>query len=72
MRNSAGGERVSSARLHKLGLMYQVAVCFVIAIITFWRYYLSHGILPNLTWIPAVVIMFPLVMPGRPRRMLGR
>jgi hypothetical protein len=27
--------------------------------------------LPNLTWVPAVVILFPLVMPGPPRRMLA-
>ena len=27
--------------------------------------------LPNLTWVPAIVILFPLVMPGPPRRMLA-
>ncbi len=68
---AARGDRVSSSTLHTLGLAYQVAICFVIAIITDWQYYLNNGILPNLTWIPAVVIMFPLIMPGPPRRMLA-
>ena len=63
--------RVSPARLHTVGLVYQVAICFVISIITLWQYYISAGILPNMTWVPAVVIMFPLVMPGPPRRMLA-
>ena len=27
--------------------------------------------LPNLTWVPAIVILFPLILPGPPRRMLA-
>ena len=38
---------------------------------TFWQYYLDTGLIPNLTWVPAIVIMFPLIMPGPPRRMLA-
>jgi len=63
--------RVSTSRLHTLGLLYEIALCFVIALTTTWTYYLTHGTHPNLTWVPAVVILFPLVLPGPPRRMLA-
>jgi tRNA A-37 threonylcarbamoyl transferase component Bud32 len=68
---AARSRHLSASRLHSLGLAYEVAICFVIAIITFWQYYISNGILPNLTWVPAVVIMFPLIVPGPPGRMLA-
>jgi len=61
---------VPATRLLTLGLVYEVAICFVIALTTFWQYYVDYRTLPNLTWVPGVVILFPLVMPGPPRRML--
>ena len=66
----ARNRRISAARLHTLGLVYEVLICFIIALTTIWEYYNTKGILPNLTWVPAVVILFPLVLPGPPRRML--
>ena len=63
--------RIPTARLYVLGLLYEVAICFVIALRTFWEYYRDVGILPNLTWAPAVVILFPLVLPAPPRTMLA-
>jgi eukaryotic-like serine/threonine-protein kinase len=63
--------RVSPSHLHTLGLIYQVCICFVISIITLWQYWIEARIVPNMTWVPAVVIMFPLIMPGPPRRMLA-
>ena len=63
--------RITPSRLHLLGLVYQVAICFVISISTYWSFYLTHQLLPNMTWVPAVVIMFPLILPGPPRRMLA-
>jgi len=68
---AAGSPRISSARLHALGLGYEVVVSFLVAWLTFWQFWLDHGILPQLTWVPAIVIMFPLVLPGPPRRMLA-
>jgi len=67
----ARSRHVSASRLHTIGLAYEIAICFIIAMITFWQYYIVHRMLPNLTWVPAVVILFPLVMPGPPRRMLA-
>jgi serine/threonine-protein kinase len=63
--------RISATRLHTLGLIYEVAICFLIATLTFWQYFVTNGILPNLTWVPVVIILFPLIMPGPPGRMLG-
>lgn len=68
---AAHTRRVSASRLHTIGLAYQVGICFIISLITMWQSYLSYGFLPNLTWVPAVVMMFPLIMPGPPRRMVG-
>lgn len=62
--------RVATAKLHTLGLVYEVVICFVIAYLNFWQYYRDNGIFPNLTWVPAIVMIFPLILPGQPRRML--
>jgi eukaryotic-like serine/threonine-protein kinase len=62
---------VSATRLHTLGLAYEVIICFIIATITFWQYYVLNLMLPNLTWVPVVIIVFPLIMPGPPGRMLA-
>jgi len=61
---------VSSERLHTLGLLYEVAICFIIGLTSFWQAYLQKGIIPSLTWVPFVVVLFPLILPGPPRRML--
>jgi len=66
----ARSPRVSASRLHTLGLAYEIGICFIIATITFWQYYVLTLMLPNLTWVPVVIILFPLIMPGPPGRML--
>jgi hypothetical protein len=58
-------------RLHDLALAYVVVICFVIAFETDWQHFLDRGTLPNLTWVPGVVILLPLIVPGPPRRMLA-
>ena len=68
---AAGSRRVSAQSLHTIGLAYEVVICFTIATIAFWQYYVVNQRLPNLTWVPMVVILFPLIMPGPPRRMLA-
>jgi serine/threonine-protein kinase len=67
---SARSSRVSAALLHTFGLAFEITICFISAFLTFWQFYLDTGFLPNLTWVPAIIIMFPLIMPGPPRRML--
>ena len=61
---------VTPARLLTLGLLYEVGICFVIAFGTIWEYYVVTDRVPLMTWVNAVVIMFPVLLPGPPRRML--
>ncbi len=61
--------RISTTRLVTLGLAYEIAICFVIALTSFLEEYQMTGGLPSLTWVPGVVMMFPLILPGPPRRM---
>ena len=67
----ARDSRIPVARLRAIGLAYEVALCFVVALRTFGEYYRDTGLLPNLTWAPAIVILFPLIMPAPPRLMLA-
>ena len=60
----------SPARLHTLGLCYQVVICFMASFTTMWQWYLGKGSIPPLTLVPMIVGLFPLIMPGAPRRML--
>lgn len=61
---------IPPSRLHLLGLAYEVAICLTIGVLANWQTWLTLGVLPNLTWVPAIVILFPLILPGPPRRML--
>ncbi|MDQ3136792.1 MAG: hypothetical protein M3Q93_04305 [Gemmatimonadota bacterium] len=36
-----------------------------------WQWWLQHGVVPPLTWAPTIIALFPLIMPGPPRRMLA-
>ena len=63
--------KISAGVLHTFALLFEVEICFLISIVTYWSYYAAKGVLPNLTWVPAVVIVFPLMVPGPPRRMLA-
>src|SRR5215813_1003362 len=58
------------SRLLTLGLFYEVIVCFVIAFGTIWEVHVVLGSLPYMTWVPVVVVLFPVILPGPPRRML--
>jgi eukaryotic-like serine/threonine-protein kinase len=67
----AGRRSTSPSRLHTIGLVYQVVICFQIAFTTMWEWWITKGVVPPLTWVPTVVVLFPLIMPGPPRRMLA-
>jgi len=68
---AAHDRRVSASRLYAVCSVYEIAVCFACALVSFWQYFLNHEMLPNMTWVPSVIILFPLVVPMRPRRMLA-
>ena len=63
--------RVSSRGLHTIGLVFGVSVCYVVAGSSLWREFIERGYLPTVTWVPALVLLFPLLLPGPPRRMLA-
>jgi len=56
---------MSPSRLLTLGLVYEVVICAVIATLGSWQHYLQYHMIPNLTWVPAMVILFPLIVPVR-------
>ncbi|HEV7365019.1 MAG TPA: serine/threonine-protein kinase [Gemmatimonadales bacterium] len=62
---------VSPSRLLTLGLIYQVVICFQVAFTTMWQWYLDKGHVLPITWVPMVIVLFPLILPGPPRRMLA-
>jgi len=68
---AAGNEQVSASRLLTLGLVYEVVICFVMALLIIWQFYIDRGTLPNLTWVPMVIVLFPLILPVPPRRMVA-
>jgi eukaryotic-like serine/threonine-protein kinase len=61
---------VSPARLHTIGLTYQILICFQIAYTSQWLWFTKTGTIAPLTWVVTVIVIFPLIMPGPPRRML--
>ncbi len=63
-------EWVSPSRLLTVGLVYQVVICLQIGVTMPLLSYLHRGAIPPLTWIPTVIVLFPLIMPGPPLRML--
>ena len=62
---------VSTRGLHTIGLVFGVSVCYVVAGSSLWREFIERGSLPTVTWVPALVLLFPLLLPGPPRRMLA-
>ena len=45
----------SSSGLLNMGLLYQIVICLLIGIMTYWSEFRESGSLPRLTWIPAVM-----------------
>ena len=61
---------LTPSRLLTLGLVYEVIICFVTAFGTMWEHYVVRQQLPMMTWAYTVIILFPVILPGPPRRML--
>jgi serine/threonine-protein kinase len=62
---------ISPSRLLNVGLLYQIVICLEIGITMPWQFFRNEGNIPPLTWAPTVIVLFPLIMPGPPRRMLA-
>jgi len=63
-------ERFSAAALRRLGFAYEVFVCLAIGLLAHWQAFRDHGRLAELTWVPAIIVFFPLILPASPRTTL--
>ncbi len=68
---TAANRRVSASVLLTVGQAYEILICFIIATATFSQHYQEEGIIPHVTWGMIVVILFPLLLPGPPKRILA-
>ena len=66
----ARSPRVSQTRLLDVGLTFEVLICLVVSFDTHEYFLTQAGELPHLTWVIAIIILFSLIIPSPPRRML--
>jgi serine/threonine-protein kinase len=65
----AGHRRMTMKKLYKIVLEYQVVLCFIVATSMYSQFYADRGVIALMTWVPPIVIAFPLIVPGPPRAM---
>ena len=65
----AGHRRMTMKKLYKVTLQYQVVLCFIVATTMYSQFYFDRGVIALMTWVPPIVIAFPLIVPGPPRAM---
>lgn len=63
--------RLSPTRLYTLGHLYEMVIAFLVAWVGNLDHYREFKHLPDLTWAPVIIILFALLLPGTPRRVLG-
>ena len=66
----ASSERVAHVAVLRLGLVYEVMLCLMLAVITPWMTYAEIGDVPYVTWVTPLIILFPLIVPSPPRMTL--
>jgi serine/threonine-protein kinase len=62
--------RVPHVTVLHLALAYEVALCFILAVLTPWLMYAEVGDVPYVTWVTPLIILFPLIVPSPPRMTL--
>ncbi len=62
---------LSDSQALNLGLVYEVALCFMISYVSIWRVYVDTGWLPSATWTGLIIVTYPLIIPSPPRRTLA-
>ncbi len=67
---TARSARLTDERLLDATLVYEVVLCALIALVNPAAVYREAGTLPQLTWVTPLIILFPLIAPVTPRRML--
>jgi len=62
--------RFGDSLVLSLGLVLEFLICFGAAIGTNMDAYQKHGAMAEMSWVTPVIILFPLIIPYPPRRML--
>ncbi len=62
----ANNPRVGHHTILKLGLVYEVVLCFLMATIIPWLMFIDVGEVPFVTWVTPLIILFPLIIPSPP------
>ena len=63
----ANSERVAHLTVLHLALVYEVVICFFLALFTPWLTYMEIGDVPYVTWLTPLISLFPLIVPSPPR-----
>ncbi len=63
----ARDERVTHLVVLHLALIYEVLICFFLAVFTPWLTYMEIGDVPYVTWVTPLIIFFPMIVPSPPR-----
>jgi serine/threonine-protein kinase len=63
----ARSARVAHLTVLRAALVYEVAFCFFLAVLTPWLMYVEIGEVPYVTWVTPLIIFFPLIVPSPPR-----
>jgi serine/threonine-protein kinase len=66
----AGLRRLDDRAVLRLALVTEVLLCAVISVQVSWAAFLRTGHVPEMTWVVAVIILFPLLVPAAPRTVL--
>jgi serine/threonine-protein kinase len=62
--------RFSDSLVLRLGLVLEVFICLGAAIGTNMGSFQKHGVMAEMSWVTPIIILFPLIVPYPPRRML--
>jgi len=62
--------RFGDSLVLRLGLVLEVVICLGAAIATNMDTYQTHGAMAEMSWATPIIILFPLIIPYPPRRML--
>ncbi len=66
----ARGSRFSDSLVLHFGLLLEVLICLGAAIGTNMDAYQVHGGMAGMSWVTPIIILFPLIVPYPPKRML--
>jgi serine/threonine-protein kinase len=64
---AARDRRISDLVVVKLALVFEVVLSLMLAVTLPWFIYVDSGVLPWVTWVTPIIIMFPMMVPTPPR-----